>query len=175
MEELAPIEIHALSRIMDELNYYQLLHLEPDASQGDVKRAYFATSRTFHPDANQHLPADLRDQCEGIAKRVTEAYCVLRDPRKRKVYDEMLQSGPEDVRMQLADAKAAHARQDADARQGKTPQGRQFFQRAVEDMRRADWPAAIRNIQMALTFEPGNVQFQQQLEAAKQSKDKPDA
>jgi len=95
----------------------------------------------------------------------------MRDPRKRKVYDDMIDSQDSEVRMQLAEAKAAHARQEADARQGKTPQGRQFFQRAIENMRRSDWPAAVRNIQMALTFEPGNAHFKGQLELARQHKD----
>ena len=55
MAELAPTEIKALARIIDELDYYQLLHLDPGASPRDVKLAFHATSRVFHPDANRHL------------------------------------------------------------------------------------------------------------------------
>ena len=101
MAELAPLEIRALAKIMDELDYYQILHLERDASASSVKQAYYATSRTFHPDANSHLETELLDDCSRISKRVTEAYSVLRDPRRRKSYDQRLQND-EGLRIPLA-------------------------------------------------------------------------
>jgi DnaJ-class molecular chaperone len=167
LDRSTALEIRALSKIMDELDYYQLLHLQPDAKMSELKAAYFETSRTFHPDANSSLEPVLLRQCHAIAKRVTEAYCVLRDPRKRRVYDEQLAEQSGDVRIQLAEAKATHAKQDSDARQGKTPQGRQFFLRALEDEQNEDWGAAIRNLQMALTFEANNAVFKERLEAFK--------
>ena len=49
----APGEILALARIIEELDYYQLLDVRRDAGAGEVKRAYHARSRNFHPDANR--------------------------------------------------------------------------------------------------------------------------
>ncbi len=168
---MAPLEIRALVRIIDELDYYQILHLEPDASASDLKRAYFATSRTFHPDANRHLDKELHRDCERIAKRITEAYCVLRDPRRRKAYDQQLAEDG-DLRLQLAEAKAIHARQDSEERLGRTPQGKQFFQKANQDLQRSDYAAATSNLQMALTFEPENTLFKEKLEEARKLKGK---
>ena len=70
MSSLPPLEIQALVKILDELDYYQVLHLEPDATQSEVKQSYFQTSRTFHPDANRHLEEDLLANCVRISKRV---------------------------------------------------------------------------------------------------------
>ena len=56
----APGEILALARIIEELDYYQLLDVRRDAGAGEVKRAYHARSRNFHPDANRHLDGALR-------------------------------------------------------------------------------------------------------------------
>lgn len=168
MSELASLEIQALVKIMDELDYYQILHLEREASGAEIKRAYFESSRTFHPDANGQLDEVLRSECARIAKRVTEAYCVLRDPRRRKAYDQKLGSG-DGLRMQLAEAKAAHAKEEAETRQGRTPQGRQFFQKAMQDLQRGDRSGAVRNLQTALTFEPDNSQFKQQLDKARRA------
>ena len=159
---LAPLEIQALAKIVDELDYYQLLEIQRGASRDEIKAAYYASSRSFHPDANRELPQELIDQCEQISKRVTEAYCVLRDRRRRSAYDGHLDKGV-GVRMQLAEAAAEHKRAQVEERQGKTPQGRQFFLRAQQDAESGNLKAAIQNLQMALTFEPGNSGFQAQI------------
>ena len=161
---LPSLEIQAVVKLLDELDYYQILHLEPDADQREVKKAYFATSRAFHPDANRHLREGLRDDCMRISKRVTEAYCVLRDPGRRAAYDS--RQANEGVRMQLAEAKASHAK-ESEERLGRTAQGRQFYQKAMKCKQRGDTAAFINNLQMALTFERDNEFFKEQLAAAK--------
>jgi len=161
---MVPTEIKALARIVGELDYYQLLHLERSASPRDVKLAYHSSSRTFHPDANRHLDGELRDAVADIAKRITEAYQVLRDARRRRAYDALLESGA-GVRIRLAEAEFAGERDETAARQGKTPQGRQYFNLAQLDAKRNDLQAAARNLQTALTFEPGNEFFKAELAA----------
>jgi DnaJ-class molecular chaperone len=158
---LAPTEIKALARIVDELDYYQLIHVERGASARDVKQAYYATSRAFHPDANRDLAAELTDAVARISKRVTEAYAVLRDPRRRQAYDRQLEAQG-GLRMQLghADAEAERQLREND---GRTPQGRQYYTRARADLARGDLASAARNLQTALTFEPDNTGFREQL------------
>jgi Tfp pilus assembly protein PilF len=73
--------------------------------------------------------------------------------------------------MQLADAEAASSRQQTEERQGRTPQGRQYFNLAVADLRRGDFAAGVRNIQTALTFEPDSAFFKEQLAAARKKLD----
>ena len=159
---MVPTEIKALARIVGELDYYQLLHLERGASPQDVKRAYHSSSRVFHPDANRHLERELSGAISSIAKRVTEAYQVLRDSRRRRAYDELLASG-DGVRIRLADASSEGGRRDTETRQGRTPQGRQYFNLAAANAKRQDWQAAERNLRTALTFEPDNDFFKSEL------------
>jgi len=163
---LAPSEIVALARIIEELDYYQLLHLPRDASAGDVKRAYHTTSRAFHPDANRKLTGDTGHASKRIAMRVCEAYAVLRNPRRRQAYDRRLEAG-DDVRLQLAEAEAEAGRQATQERAGHTLQGRQFFKLAEKDLARRDLASAARNLQTALTFEPDNALFESMLEQVK--------
>jgi DnaJ-class molecular chaperone len=169
LSSLPPLEIHALVKILDELDYYQILHLQPEATQSDVKRAYFETSRTFHPDANRHLADAIGSECSRISKRVTEAYCVLRDPRRRTAYDAQRREEDGSNRMQLAEARASHARKDSEERQGKTVQGRQFYQKAAAALERGDKLGAMNHLQMALTFESQNTFFKQLLAELKKS------
>ena len=153
-----PLEISALVRIMDELDYYQLLNVEPKATTAEIRKAYHASSRSFHPDANRNLAEDLQEHCGRISKRITEAYCVLRDSRRRQAYDAK-RSDSTILRMQIAEAKNAHAEQRKAEARGATAQGRQFHGKAEADIKAGNLAGAIQNLQMALTFEPGNAGF----------------
>jgi DnaJ-class molecular chaperone len=170
MPELAPTEITALAGILGELDYYQLLHLESDAKPSDIKRAYHATSRTFHPDSNRFQEPEVRRAIDEIAKRITEAYSILRNPRRRKAYDQQVASKA-GMRMQLAEAEAAGSRKQTEAREGRTPQGRQYFNLARASLRNADFSGAVRNLQTAVTFEPDNAFFKEQLAEARKKMD----
>ncbi|MFO0690508.1 MAG: J domain-containing protein [Myxococcota bacterium] len=163
MAELDPMEIVALARIMDELDYYQLLHVGPEASASEIRKAYHDSSRHFHPDANRNLPPELREQCGRISKRITEAYCVLRDARRRKAYDAKRSEGSV-LRIQLAEARQSHTTQQKSERRGATPQGRQYHAKAEAELKAGNVAAAIRHLQMALTFEAGNAGFKAMLE-----------
>lgn len=166
MSALAPTEIEALARIIDELDYYQLLHLKRDASPREVKNAYYASSRNFHPDLHRDLGPSLRDAVGVIAKRVSEAYSVLRDPRRRPAYDNHLQAGGE-ARVQLTAREAPNAERP-DEVSARSPQGRQYLNLANVDRRRLDFVAAVRNLQTAVTFEPANAGLKALLEETRQ-------
>jgi curved DNA-binding protein CbpA len=166
---LAPTEILALAKILDELDYYQVLHIRPDASASDVRKAFHASSRAFHPDANRHLDALHREAIGQISKRVTEAYTVLRDAKRRRAYDESLREGQR--RMQIAEAEAKAEQQATAELEGTTPNGRRYWTLARTDLARGDLAAALRNLRTALTFEPGNPQFKAKMAELKKQLD----
>lgn len=64
-------------------DYYEMLGVGRDASQDDIKRAYRKLAAKHHPDRN---PGD--EAAEDRFKEINEAYTVLADPEKRKVYDQ---------------------------------------------------------------------------------------
>ena len=164
MAKMTRPEIRALSKIVDELDYYQILRLQPGAGSTEIRQAYHATSRHFHPDARRHLDDSLIEECTRISKRVTEAYCVLRDPRRRQAYDAKLSRG-DGLRIQIAEARAVHQKETLQIRQGRTAQGRDLFRKATEAMAEENWPAAFQNLQLALTFESDNAFFRDQLDS----------
>jgi DnaJ-class molecular chaperone len=154
---------------MDELDYYQLLGIEPKASTAEIREAYHASSRAFHPDANRNLAEDLREHCSRISKRISEAYCVLRDARRRQTYDAK-RGETNDLRIQIAEAKNAHVEQRRAEARGATAQGRQFHGKAEADIKAGNLACAIQNLQMALTFEPCNAGFKTLVEELKERK-----
>ena len=65
-------------------DYYQVLGVDRNASEKEIKRAYRRLARQFHPDVN---PDD--KQAEEKLKEINEAYEVLGDPEKRVKYDQL--------------------------------------------------------------------------------------
>jgi tetratricopeptide (TPR) repeat protein len=69
-------------------NHFEVLGVAPGCSDAEVKRAYAALAKRYHPDAHRdpHL-ADLHDVLEAIFIRVGEAWEVLGDARSRASYE----------------------------------------------------------------------------------------
>ena len=62
-------------------DYYSLLKIRRDATQDEVKRAYRRLARELHPDVNPDPETQER------FKEITQAYEVLSDTEKRRMYD----------------------------------------------------------------------------------------
>lgn len=68
---------------MAKRDYYEVLGLDKNASEDDIKKAYRKLAIKYHPDRN---PGN--KEAEEKFKEAAEAYDVLHDPQKRQQYDQ---------------------------------------------------------------------------------------
>lgn len=66
---------------VDNRKFYEILGVNADASDADLKKAYRKLAMKWHPDRNKSPEANSKFQ------QISRAYDVLSDPEKRKVYD----------------------------------------------------------------------------------------
>ena len=145
---------------MDELDYFQILKVTQNANPNEVKGAYYRESRTYHPDRFYRLPAgELKEAISRIYKRINEAYVCLRDDARRAKYLVDINGAERAKKLRFIEASEQELKKDKEQEIGTTPQGRKFFLAGLQDMAGQRFAAAERNFKMALTYEPGNVNY----------------
>jgi len=71
------------ARAGSKVDYYELLEISRSASPKEIRDGYYRAAKKWHPDKNKQDP-----NAEARFKTISEAYEVLSDPEKRKIYDQ---------------------------------------------------------------------------------------
>ncbi|XP_072273777.1 dnaJ homolog subfamily A member 3, mitochondrial isoform X2 [Pyxicephalus adspersus] len=75
-------QFHTSSSACSKTDFYQVLGVPRNASQKEIKNAYYQLAKKYHPDTNKEDP-----QAKEKFSQLAEAYEVLSDEMKRKQYD----------------------------------------------------------------------------------------
>ncbi|KAF8389017.1 hypothetical protein HHK36_025702 [Tetracentron sinense] len=71
------------------VDYYNILKVDRNATDDDLKKSYRRLAMKWHPDKNPNS----KKEAEAKFKQISEAYEVLSDPHKRAVYDQYGEEG----------------------------------------------------------------------------------
>ena len=87
---LALVALNALlQHVMAGEDYYQLLGVQRSASVEQIRKAFKKLAIRYHPDKNKDNP----EPAKQMFVKIANAYEVLSDPEKRKIYDEQGEEG----------------------------------------------------------------------------------
>ena len=100
-------------RHAEKLNHYELLGVAMDAERAEIRKAYFALSKLFHPDAyyGKRL-GSFKGQMEVIFRKVTDAYEALGRNKNREAYDRYLKRS---IAVSAAEQKISRVEERAEA------------------------------------------------------------
>jgi curved DNA-binding protein CbpA len=159
---------------LDQLDYYTLLGVEPDASEEELKRAFRKFALRYHPDRFAGAPLEKIARATEIYRRGSEAIEALSNPTLRRAYDAGLKKGEtrltDEPKKSAAKSSRAGSRSNAPPRRtGKSarppeqaagtirsPSARAFYAKALEAAKAGDHRTAWRAIKSAMEHEPGN-------------------
>ena len=155
-------QILSLSKIIDDLDYYQILKLDQIAFEEDIKRAYFQESRVYHPDKFYNEPVEIQSQVNKVFKQILEAYKVLIDKDRRAMYTKNI-NGPDRKKYLRFDLRQLKQEKEKKEDEGQTPMGKKYYLMAKTAMRNRDYKGAKINLQLAAKMEPKNETFKEKL------------
>jgi tetratricopeptide (TPR) repeat protein len=114
IEHYAEIDPEFLKKIEElyeahkSLGYYETLGVHKNASDQEIKKAFFSKAKEFHPDRHFALQShDLKGKLNEIFSHITEAYHTLINAKKRREYDELASRKPF---MRASNTELAHER-----------------------------------------------------------------
>lgn len=91
------IVLYAIYEKMDQLNYYQLLAVDPKSSPKEVHDAFRMCCKYFHPDRFFNGPSKEEHKIANqVFKKISQSYKTLKNFQARKKYDEDMLILPEE-------------------------------------------------------------------------------
>ena len=73
--------------LLTRVEYYAVLAIDKTVGESEIKKAYFKMSKEYHPDRHANAEDEMKEEFSTKFKLAKEAYEVLSDMEKRKIYD----------------------------------------------------------------------------------------
>ncbi len=150
-------EFDTLFKVVENLNYYQILKITPLASSRDIQDAFHREALAFHPDRYMGMKNEqLLSNAKIMYAKVVEAYSTLSDKNKRAEYDARI-SGK--TLNKITPTKTAPVNEDditspTVKKTVLTSSGAKYLKLAQSALQSGNLQGAKMNIQFALSSDP---------------------
>lgn len=147
-----------LERVGRAQNHYQIFEVAADAPAADIKRAYFAVAKRFHPDLfHKEVDADKHRQIQNAFSRIAQAYDALKSEQSREVYDYRMRKELAQMKTQETDAPAASDEQRT--RENKIERAEQEFENGFGLLMNENYDDALPFLARAAHLIPENARY----------------
>jgi hypothetical protein len=140
--------IESLTRRVKEMrrqNYFEMLGISKTAGTDEIRKAYFAQAKDFHPDKHHGVSSsELKALADQVYSMLSTAYECLADAREREDYARGLNSG---VKSGVTDEV------------GRILQAEAAFQRGETHAKRREWHKAAQAFEQAVKLYPQEGEF----------------
>ncbi|MFO8055675.1 MAG: DnaJ domain-containing protein [bacterium] len=144
-EFLEEIDKRLETALSKETTYLDILGVDENTRPDKIKKIYFKFARRFHPDARPDLfQGEVREKVEDLFTKISEAYDVLGDDKKRSEYIKALRSKVSQEDMDKAQ-RAIEAEME--------------FQKAEILLNRSKWSEARELLEKAVELQPEEPEY----------------
>ena len=136
-----------LNQVETAATCYDVLGVDTNADLGDIKRAYFALAKVFHPDRYHVEGGELLRRIQRAFTELTQAHETLKNVESREVYDYR-------ARKELADRKRVESAAPGETVNLQAEQAEQHFERGLSLLMDDEVEAAMPFLTRAVHFAP---------------------
>ncbi len=151
-----PEFVISLDEYLDQVEgaetYYDLLGIDPTAEVADIKKAYFALARMFHPDRYHSEGGAIFQRVQNAFTEMAQAHETLKSPQTRELYDYR-------VRKELADREKRKAAGNVGNFSVQAEQASQNFERGFSLLMEDGHEEALPFLARAVHFNPKNARY----------------
>ncbi|MFL6375241.1 MAG: DUF4388 domain-containing protein [Pyrinomonadaceae bacterium] len=141
-----------LDRVENAATYYDIFDVQTDESVAEIKRAYFALAKMFHPDKYHSVEDELRKRVQRAFTELSQAHETLKDTDQRELYDYRM-------RKEIAvRAKAVQSGQTVDQSQ-QLMQAAECFDRGLTLLMDNEADDALPLLARAVHYAPNNARY----------------
>ena len=139
-----------------EKNYYQLLGISINASEEEIRKAYYNLAKKFHPDRKTSDKSDTLGPEEFAL--ITQAFNILKDPKKRKEYDEKLRKELElQKKIKLGEAKVTKPNSEIGG--GQQQLARESYKKGLKELKNRNYVRAYYLFKTATEKDPNQAEY----------------
>ena len=160
VEDVDPGNVDLLfKRLAEAKDYYEVLDVAKTATSDEIKTAYHALARTFHPDRFHKSEAALRRNIDSAFARIAQAYEILSDQSARAGYDQKQKPKERPSKRQSASpAQPANGGRDK-KQKSEAARAESSFQRGMEAIRSNRYKEAVSLLAEAAMLAPREARY----------------
>lgn len=152
-----------LERLRAAANHYEVLDVEWSTGINEIKEAYYALARRYHPD-RFHLKSGTRlhEQISSAFARITQAYEVLVDANARATYDATVERSrkfTEGAPKSTQRATGTHETLESDPAESGLEQAERYFREGFAALEQGQINSAINQLAAACRLNPQEARF----------------